>query len=244
MPAHLRCTALVLLALASPAAFAAAPVAHDIRLDAGGAAEVKGRLKGASTVDYRLTAAAGQTLTLQLSAALGAQQVNVFAPGAHEAMFIGSTGGDRATLVLPADGAYRIQTYLMRSAVRRDETSAYTLKLRVGATALGALSGAADATVAGTRLHATAQVRCKPPYVTALTHCDAGVIRRGRDGTATVELRGPNDLLRQVLFVQGRPVASDTAQVLAHRREGDTTVLDLGNGNERYDIPDALLTGG
>jgi hypothetical protein len=226
-------------------ASAAAPsTPQALRLGPDGAAEVKGRLQGDAAVDYRLTAAAGQTLTLHLTATEGAQQVNVFAPGAGEAMFIGSTGGDRATLLLPADGAYRIQTYLMRGAARRHAASTYTLTVGLGGQPLGALAGAADARVAGTRFHATAQVRCKPAYVDALTNCDAGVIRRSRDGTATVELRGPNDLLRQLLFVQGQPLASDTAQPLAHRREGDTTVIDLGNGNERYDIPDALLTGG
>jgi hypothetical protein len=131
----------------------------------------------------------------------------------------------------------------MRSAARRNEASAYSLKVLVTGQALLALPGAQDAKVAGTRFHATAQLRCKPPYATDTTACDAGVVRRGRDGTATVEIRGPNQLFRQILFVKGQAVASNTAQAMTSRREGDRSSVEFGGG-ERYDIPDALLSGG
>ena len=73
--------------------------------------------------------------------------------------------------------------------------------------------------------------------------CKAGVIRRGRDGTATVELRGANGLVRNVLFVKGQPVASDSAQPMTSSRQGDLITVRFGS-DERYDVPDALLTGG
>lgn len=68
-------------------------------------------------------------------------------------------------------------------------------------------------------------------------------MRRGRDGTATLELRGANDLVRTVLFVAGAPAAPDSAQALVSSRQGDVVTVRVG-ADERYDVPDALLTGG
>ena len=75
-----------------------------------------------------------------------------------------------------------------------------------------------------------------------LVSCVA-TLRRSSDGTATVEIRGPNPSFRQILFVKGAPVTSNSAQAMTSRRQGDTTTVEIG-GDERYDIPDALLTGG
>jgi hypothetical protein len=69
------------------------------------------------------------------------------------------------------------------------------------------------------------------------------VIRRGRDGTATVEVRGANGIVRRVLFVKGAPVASDSPQPLTSTRQGDLTTVRVG-ADERFDIPDVLLSGG
>ena len=73
--------------------------------------------------------------------------------------------------------------------------------------------------------------------------CKAGVMRRGRDGTATVELRGANGTVRNVLFVEGQPAASDSAQPMTSSRQGDRVTVRFGS-DERYDVPDALLSGG
>jgi hypothetical protein len=73
--------------------------------------------------------------------------------------------------------------------------------------------------------------------------CEAFVIRRGLDGTATVEIAQPNSGTRLILFVQGKPVASDSQDALSFSRRGDVTVVKLGT-DERYDVPDALVTGG
>jgi hypothetical protein len=48
---------------------------------------------------------------------------------------------------------------------------------------------------------------------------------------------------RRILFVQGRPTAADTTVPLATTRQGDVTVVKIGD-DERYEIPDALLAGG
>jgi hypothetical protein len=69
-------------------------------------------------------------------------------------------------------------------------------------------------------------------------------MRRGLDGTGTVEI--PGAVKRSILFVKGKPVASNaqaTTDPMTFERQSDTTVVRLGR-DERYEIPDALLTGG
>lgn len=239
----LSLVSLALAAVISNAPAAAAPKPQDIRFAPGSSgAEVKGTVKGEASRSYRLVAGAGQTLHVALKASNGAHNFNIVSPGSKEALLMGAAG-PQVSVVLPTDGAYLIDTYLMRSAARRNEASNYTLTVSVTGAALPALPGAQDAKVAGTRFHATAQVRCKPPYVAEAATCEAGVIRRGRDGTATVVLKGPNQLLRQILFVKGQPVSSNIPLKMITSRDGDTTVVDI-DGQERYDIPDALLSGG
>ena len=69
------------------------------------------------------------------------------------------------------------------------------------------------------------------------------MIRRGRDGTATVEVRGANGTMRRVLFVKGAPVASDSPEDMTSTRQGELTTVRVGAG-EQFEIPDALLSGG
>lgn len=207
-------------------------------------ATLTGTLKGDGDVDYLVRAAAGQTLEVKLVAANGQNDFNVLPPGSNDvAMYASSMTGERAyRTVLPADGEYAIRVYLDRAAARRKEASKYTLTVSVTGTALPPLPAARDAKVAGTAYHATAQVQCVPPYASAPGRCEAGVIRRGTDGTATVDLRG-NGQVRRILFVKGKPVSADAAEAVSATRDGDVTVVKVGT-DERYDIPDPLLAGG
>ena len=105
------------------------------------------------------------------------------------------------------------------------------------------LSAARDAKVAGTAYHATAKVPCALPYQPDVKSCDVGVVRRGNDGTATFEAIGPMGVQRRILFVQGKTAAADTMDPVSATRQGDVTVVKVGD-DERYEIPDALLVGG
>ena len=109
--------------------------------------------------------------------------------------------------------------------------------------ALAPLAAAKDALIPGTPFHASAQVACTPAFDPKPQQCEAFVVRRGFDGTATVEVRGPGSTLRRILFVRGAPVASDSTDPLSHLRDGDRTVVKFG-ADERYEIPDALVRGG
>jgi len=206
-------------------------------------AQLHGSIKGGGSTEYTLNARAGQALAVALAPTNASLNFNINAPGSKESMFIGSVQGAKASVVLPADGSYVVQVYLMRNAARRDESASYTLDVAITGQGLPPLPAALDALVPGTRFHATAAVPCQTLGTESGSPCKVGVIRRGRDGTATVELRGANGLVRNVLFVKGQPVASDSAQPMTSSRQGDVVTVRFGS-DERYELPDALLTGG
>lgn len=241
--------AIVILAMAAPlmAADGPPPPRKERVTFAKGASSstITGTLKGGADVDYLVRAAAGQTLEVKLQGTNPQADFNVLPPGsANVAMYVSSMSGERSWLgMLPADGDYAIRVYLDRPAARRNESSKYTLTVAVTGKALPPLSAARDAKVAGTAYHATAKVPCTLPYQPDVKSCDAGVVRRGNDGTATFEAIGPMGVQRRILFVQGKPVAADTMDPVTATRQGDTTIVKVSD-SERYDIPDAFLGGG
>ena len=207
-------------------------------------AVIKGQVRAYHYVDYLVHAGAGQTLSVAMTTGNGANYFNVLAPGAGDAaMFNGSMSGERYAGIVPADGDYRIRVYLMRNAARRNEVARYTLSIEVSGQALGATPAAQDALIRGTPFHAAAQVACTVPFEPRVTACDAFVIRRGFDGTATVEVRWGQGMKRRILFVKGLPVSSDSVDPLSHVRQGDTTLVRVGD-REIFEVPDALISGG
>jgi hypothetical protein len=206
-------------------------------------AQLQGSITGNAGVDYRISARAGQTLSVALKPSNASNYFNINPPDSDVAMFIGSTSGSAARVLLPADGTYVVRVYLMRNAARRNEASDYTLKIGITGKALAPLAAAKDSLIPGTRFHASGQAACTPPFDPKPQQCEAFVIRRGFGGTATVEIRLPDSTLRRILFVGGAPVASDATESMTHSRDGDTTVVKFG-ADERYAIPDALVRGG
>jgi hypothetical protein len=94
-------------------------------------ATIKGTIKGDETVDYILNAQKGQSMVVILEASNTSAYFNVLPPGSDEAIFIGSTSGNRYEGTLPASGDYTVRVYLMRSAARRGETANYTISFGV-----------------------------------------------------------------------------------------------------------------
>lgn len=205
---------------------------------------IKGALKGRGDVDYLVRAAAGQTLEVTMEGSNAQNDFNVLPPGSKDvAMFNSAMTGERSYKgMLPTDGDYAIRVYLGRAAGRRGEASNFTIKVAVKGEALKPLPASRDAKVAGTAYHATAEVSCLPPFATATESCKAGVIRRSPEGSATFEAVAKSGLKRRVLFVKGRPVASDANEPLSSSRDGDKTIVKVGD--ERYEVPDPLVTGG
>jgi len=210
-------------------------------------AVIKGRLKGTSNVDYLVRAGAGQTITVSLKRSKLSNYFNVLPPGSKDvAMYAGQTGED-FTGMLPSDGDYRIRVYLGRAAARRNESSNYTLTISVTGKALAPLPASQDAVLPGTPFHASAKITCVPYIEKFLDkkpqECEAFVIRRGFDGTATVEIPQKNSVARRILFVKGKPVASDSPSPVTYSRRDDFIIV-IFDINERYEIPDALIFDG
>lgn len=253
MKAALFAATLLWTAVAGFAASAAEPAQPPIEVRpvhfARGAssATIKGTLKGYRTVDYKLAAKAGQTMSVKLTTRNASNYFNVLPPGSKdEAIFVGSTSGNEWSGSLPADGEYAVRVYLMRSAARRNETASYVLTVGITGSATGAAApGAApasDAKVKGTPYHATGQVPCAMgDAASGSAQCDFGVIR-GKPGNADVHLTPPGGLKRVLTFT-GAKVTGDAKATVKATKTGDLWSVDV-NDYEHYRIPEAVISGG
>ena len=231
------------LAIATLGAHAADIRKETIQFEKGASqATVRGQVKGDADVDYRVRAGAGQTLAVALKKTNPQNYFNILPPDSDVAMFVGQTGEDWKG-VLPTDGDYTIRVYLMRPAARRNESSDYTLTVGVTGKALAPVAASKDALIPGTPFHASAAISCVPLLDPKPQPCEAFVIRRGFDGTATVEVRGANGYKRRILFLKGDPVASDSQDPMTFSRQGDNTLVNFG-AEESAEVPDALVRGG
>ena len=143
------------------------------------------------------------------------------------------------------NGVYTLRVYLMRSAARRDETSDYTLTIHIEGKALKQTPNDKDAILPGTSFHASTQSSCIPPFThdAKVQMCEAFVIRRGFDGTATIENHPSPGVKRSSLFLRGKPETADSHETLTFTRSDDFTIVNFGD-TEKYEIPDALLNEG
>jgi hypothetical protein len=238
--------AAIVLLQSVPAAAQPAPPRQERVTFAKGAssATIKGQVKGDADVDYLVRAAAGQTITVSLKVSNRSNYFNVLPPGsADAAMYVGQTG-EAYTGMLPTDGDYKVRVYLMRNAARRNEVSDFTLTITVTGKALAPTPASKDALIPGTPFHASTSIACLPmPYGdTKPQRCEAFVLRRGEGGTATVEIPSKG-VTRRILFVQGKPVASDASEKMTVTRKGEVTTVKFESG-EFYEIPDLLIFGG
>ena len=79
-------------------------------------ATMQGSVKGYDTVDYKLRAGAGQTMTVSMKASHESAYFNVMPPGSKDvAIHIGSVHGNDWTGTLEKAGDYTIRVYLMRN---------------------------------------------------------------------------------------------------------------------------------
>ena len=204
---------------------------------------ISGRIRGHRYIDYRLRAGAGQMMKVSLKGSNNANYFNVLPPESSDAaMAIGEFGGNRFDGMLPDDGVYTIRVFLMRSAARRNQSSDYVLSVAIEGKPLPPTAAKVDAMIPGTRYHASSIVPCEPAYTQA-RECEALVIRRGHDGTATVELRWDKAWKRRILFVKGEPKVADVPQAMTYTRNERGWKVTF-NGDEHFEIPEPMLYGG
>lgn len=204
---------------------------------------IKGELKGEQYVDYQVRGGAGQTLVVALKSSNPQNYFNVNPPGTETSMFVGSMGGNQFKRVLPMDGDYTIRVYLMRAAARRNEGGSYALNIGLEGRPLPANPASKDAVIRGTPFNASANTACARPSNPQLRRCDIYIIRRGFDGTGTIEVNWPDGLKRNILFVRGDPLATDSRDTMTYARKGEVTVVYVGK-DEQVEIPDVFVTGG
>jgi hypothetical protein len=246
-------------ALAGMAAWAADSIRTErVRFAKGASsATVEGTIRGDQVVDYVLGAAKGQSMNVSLATQHTATYFNLLAPGENEvAFFNGSVNGNRYEGTLPATGDYKVRVYMMRSAARRNENASYRLEMVISgkpqpaATARAAAQPATAATptprakVDG--FDATGPVPCARRAGQPMGQCVFGVRREG-GGNASVEIKHPDGFRRTIYFARGKATGADTSQAdgdvpFSAQRESDLNLIRVGD--ERYEIPDAVVAGG
>lgn len=235
------------IALANIAVSQNAPTKKRVQFKAGTTqASVRGSLVGYDTIDYLVRSGAGQSLTVSMRASNAGAYFNVIAPGQKDAaMFMGEMNSNRMEhRVLPTEGDYVVRVFLVRAAARRKEKSNFTLSIGLAKRALPNGGAAGDVKIPGTPFHASTDVPATYYLEPSIKSAKAYVQRRGTDGTATVEVRS-GVFKRRILFVKGKPVASDSTDKFTVERKGDVTIIKFGNPlSERFDIPDILVFGG
>lgn len=216
-----------------------------VQFDRGeNSATIEASITGYDTVDYVLGATRGQQMTVSMATDNQASYFNIMAPGEDDvAMFIGSIKSRKFRGTLPESGDYRVRVYLMRAAARRDETASYQIDISI--TGDTRIQDAADAKVEGTDFHAVGEIPCTIVAGGQRYACRFGVVRKG-DGNGVVTITKPDGRTRSVFFEDGEAASADVSEADpgafgAHRHE-DSTLVSIGD--ERYEIPDAIIWGG
>jgi hypothetical protein len=207
-------------------------------------ATLEGAIRGYETVDYVLGAGAGQYMNVSMATDNPSNYFNIRAPGeTNVAMFVGSTSGNQYEGTLPSTGDYRVRVYLMRNAARRDETANYRLEMVISDE--GEAMSAGDALVPGTDYHATGSIPCSMGDGQPTGSCDFGVRREGV-GSATVTVTKPDGGQRSIFFENGMAIGADVSQAdpgeFSASKNADLSIVWIGE--ERYEIPDAVIHGG
>ena len=96
------------------------------------------------------------------------------------------------------------------------------------------------------RFDATGEIPCAGRAGQPMRSCPFGVARAG-GGYATVVVTRPDGRTRAVYFRMGRPVGADTSEADRSgpfRADKDADLHRIEVGEERYEIPDAVVLGG
>ena len=207
-------------------------------------AVIEGRIKGYQTVDYVLNVKDGQYMNVSMSTKNGANYFNILEPGETDvAIFVGSSNGNQFEGVTKKSGDYKIRVYLMRSAARRNEVAKYRLEMIV--TSAEKKNDNQDALVPGTNYNATGNIQCYFGGEQNAISCLFGVVREG-NGSGSVTITKPDGRTRTIFFEDGKALGYDQSQAdngkFSSKKEGDLFIINIGE--ERYEIPEAVIFGG
>lgn len=204
---------------------------------------IESSITGDETVDYVLNVRKGQAINVSMATDNTANYFNIMEPNEeYVAIFNGSINDNMYEGILNKSGNYTIRVYLMRSAARRNEKANYRLEMIISPLT----KPSHDTKVAGTNYHATGKIRCQMGEGQSAGNCDFGVVREG-NGTAQVTITKPDGSTRSIYFENGKAIGYDKSQAdrgeFKASKEGyDLYIIHIGN--ERYEIPDAVISGG
>lgn len=96
------------------------------------------------------------------------------------------------------------------------------------------------------KFDATGNIPCAQHKGQPMGQCEFGVARAG-GGYATVVVKKPDGRTWLIFFRMGKPIGADTSQAdgnaeFSATKKGDLNLIRIGN--ERYEIPDAVILGG
>lgn len=103
-----------------------------------------------------------------------------------------------------------------------------------------------DAKVPGTEFNATGIIPCSMGGGAPTGNCDMGVVREG-NGSGMVTVTKPDGSKRVIFFQNGKATGFDQSQAdkgikFSATRQNDLNIVTIGQ--ERYEIPDAVIFGG
>lgn len=241
----------ILFALVCGLAFLSIPaIAQDVRDEqvqfarGTSGATIKETITGRQEVNYKLGAKAGQTMVVILKTDNASNYFNIYAPGkgpGDEALFVAAMKGSRYEGILPADGEYTVQVFLMSNAARRNEKANYTLEVEIKGTAktsssdTSAVDWPADTDASG-------DLPCSAGELDLKSSCAFRVKRNPYGATIWVIKPGTGDALR-VLYFENKAFSPDDDAELSWKRQDDNWRVNSGK-KEIYLIPDAVTFGG
>ena len=152
----------------------------------------------------------------------------------------------RSFSTVSANGEYSVSVYMMRSAARRDEVANFTLEVAIDAPASTTDVTSPDAKLAGTDFNATGQIPCARQAGQPMNQCEFGVKREG-NGNGMITVFWPDGGNRVIFFEMNTPTSFDQSQAdgnaqMVVDQNSDLYIVTIGD--QRFEIPEAVMTGG
>ncbi len=200
---------------------------------------VEGRIRGDQVVDYLLQARAGDYLNIGMAPMQGTPYFNIMEPGEqYVAIHNGSNRGNQFEGTAQRNGEYRIRVYQMGNAADTGAWASFRLEVIKSSNSGPSMGSSGD------NFQASGQILCSlGDGVTR--QCEFGVVRRS-PGDADVTVFRTNGSRRIIYFQNGQAVGFDRSQADRGRfrvsKVGDLYIVRIGN--ERYEIPEAVVFGG